>query len=42
MLAEEDGVNQVENKQQVSVTIESHTMNVNLHLGIELHLGVKL
>ena len=24
------------------MTIESHTMNVELHLGIELHLGVKL
>ena len=37
MPVDEDVLNQVENQQQVSVTTESHTMNVKLHLGIELH-----
>ena len=36
MLADEDVVNQVANQQQVSVTVESHTMNTELHSGTEL------
>ena len=32
----------VENQQQVSVNYESHTMNVKLHSGIELHSTVEL
>ena len=42
MLTNEDAINQVANQQQVSVTAEMHTMNVELHLVTELHSGVKL
>ena len=35
-------VNQVVNQHQVSVTVESHTINAELHSGTELHLGAKL
>ena len=38
MPAEEDAKTQ----QQVFVTVESHTMNVELHLGIEPHSNAKL
>ena len=42
MSAEEDVVNQVGNQQQVSVTVESHLVNVKMHSGTESHLGVEL
>ena len=42
MLVEEDVVNHVTNQQQVSVTVESHTINVELHSRIEWHLDVEL
>ena len=41
MPTKEDTANQATN-QQVSVIIESHTMNVELHSGTELHLDVEL
>ena len=34
MPTEEDATNQVTNQKEVSVTVESHTMNAKLHLGI--------
>ena len=37
MPTDEDDVNQVANQQQVLVTVESHTMNVELHSGTKLH-----
>ena len=42
MPAEEDVANQARNQHQVLVTVKSHTMNVELHSGIELHLDAKL
>ena len=42
MLVEEYVANQVTNQQQVSVIVESHTMNVELHLVTELYSGTKL
>ena len=42
MPTNEDVVNQVANQQQVSVTAKSHTMNVELHLGIKVYSGVEL
>lgn len=42
MPTDEGVVNQVVNQQKVSVTIELHTMNVNLHSRTKLHSGVKL
>ena len=42
MPTNEDVVNQVANQQKISVTIESHTMNAEFHLGTELHLGAEL
>ena len=42
MPTEEDVVNQVANQQQVSVIVDSHTMNVELHSGTELHSAVEL
>ena len=42
MLAKEDDVNQVANQQQVLVTTESHTMNVDLYSATELHSSAKL
>ena len=41
ILANEDVVNQVAN-QQVFVTVESHIMNVELHLETKLHSFVEL
>ena len=37
MSIEEYATNQATNQQQVLVTAKSHTMNVKLHLEIELH-----
>ena len=42
MPANEDFVNQVVNQQEVSVTVESHPMNAELHLGTELHSDAEL
>ena len=42
MPIDEDVVNQVTNQQQILVSVKSHTMNVKLHSGIELQLGVEL
>ena len=42
MPTEEDATNEAANQHQVLVTVESHTMNVDLHSGTELHLDVKL
>lgn len=42
MHVEEDDVNHVPNQHQVSVTVESHTMNIEFHSGTKLHLGAKL
>ena len=42
MPIEEDFVNHIANQKHVSVTVESHAVNVELHLGIELHSRTKL
>ena len=42
MPVDKDVVNQVATQYQVLVTIDSHTMNVKLHLGTKIHLGVEL
>ena len=42
MPTEEDIVNQVINQEQVSVSAKSHPVNVELHLGTELHSDVEL
>ena len=42
LITKEDATNQATNQQQVSVTSESHLMNVELHLGTEPHSNVEL
>ena len=42
MPIEENVTNKYTNQKQVSVTVESHTMNVKLHSGTKLHLDAKL
>ena len=42
MPTEEDATNQDANQQQVSVTAESHPMNVELHSRTKPHSNVKL
>ena len=42
MPTKEDTTNHVTNQLQVSITVESQTMNVELHLGAKLHLDTKL
>ena len=42
MTIEEDVVNQITNQQKVFVTVESHTMNVEFHLGTVLHASAEL
>ena len=42
MHVEEDVANKVTNQHQVSMTVKSHSMNVELHSRIELHSGVEL
>ena len=42
MPTKKDATNQATNQHHVSVTAKSHTMNVELHLGTELHSCVEL
>ena len=42
MHVEEDVANQATNQQKVSMIVESHTMNVELHLGTKLYLDAEL
>ena len=41
MIAKEDVANHIAN-QQVSMSTLPHTMNVELHSGTKLHLGIEL
>ena len=40
--SQEDIVNQTPNQQQISISAESQTMNVELHSGTKSHLGAEL
>ena len=42
MHVEEEATNQIGNQQKTLVTVESHPMNVELHLETELYLDAKL